>query len=662
MTKVKINLLGGLAFVGLDDANLSRKVKAVAAFLALQQGQPQSREKIAALFWENSPEEQARTNLRQCLSSLRKQLKEALITRGDLVQLDSKQIELDAARFEELITSQNPQQIEDAISIYEGDLLDGFSIKEEGFESWLRPERERLRNLMIVGLSMLIGSKEAISDQAAVTTLAARLLVLDPINEAAHCNLMRAYAVQGRHEAALKQFETCKQTLERELGVAPKPQTIEAFNEIRQQRTGVRQKTYSKPNALVVDVASEYEALGVEFSLPANPSIVLLPFKDLSPQGELAHLAEGIRIDVQSALVKISGLFVIAAGTAEVYQRQNVEPEQVAKELGVQYVLNASIQGNADRIRLTAQLIDGLGNNVVWNERYDRTLDDQFLLQDELAERIVTSLDVALVRGEQARVWRKTFRSQRALQLYYRGLELLTNFDNPSVAAARQLFERVSEISPGVALGPTLVAFCYYWDATMGWSSDTDASLDRAAQWSEKASAMDDADGQAHIIMAHVKLLRGEHEAALKVAQEAVKIRPLCANTNALYGNILVYCGQPKEAADRVKSAIRSAPVYASWWVEILAAAYRDMGLNESAIGAINQLLSKRPNNTNGIATLISALVANGEMDLAKDQAIRLLNVEPDFTLSRYARQHPYKDRRKLDAHLASLRTAGLPE
>ena len=112
MTNVKINLLGGLEIVGPNDANLSRKVKAVGAFLALQQGQPHSREKIAALFWENSPEEQARTNLRQCLSSLRKQLKEALITRGDLVQLDPTQIELDAAKFEELITSQNPQQIE----------------------------------------------------------------------------------------------------------------------------------------------------------------------------------------------------------------------------------------------------------------------------------------------------------------------------------------------------------------------------------------------------------------------------------------------------------------------------------------------------------------------------------------------------------------------
>ena len=100
MTKVKINLLGGLELVGPDDANLSRKVKAVAAFLALQQGQPQSREKIAALFWENSPEEQARTNLRQSLSSLRRHLKDALITREDLVQLDPTQFELDVAQFE----------------------------------------------------------------------------------------------------------------------------------------------------------------------------------------------------------------------------------------------------------------------------------------------------------------------------------------------------------------------------------------------------------------------------------------------------------------------------------------------------------------------------------------------------------------------------------
>jgi tetratricopeptide (TPR) repeat protein len=196
----------------------------------------------------------------------------------------------------------------------------------------------------------------------------------------------------------------------------------------------------------------------------------------------------------------------------------------------------------------------------------------------------------------------------------------------------------------------------------MGWSSDPDASLESAVQWSERASAMDDADGQAHIIMAHVKLLRGEHKEALQIAEEAIQIRPLCANTNALYGNILVYCGQPKEAADRVKSAMRSAPVYASWWVEILAAAYRDSGLNESAISAINQLLSKKPDSANALTILISALVGSGQQEGAKDYVVALLNLEPDFTLSRHARQHPYKDQRKLEEQIASLRAVGLPE
>ena len=107
---------------------------------------------------------------------------------------------------------------------------------------------------------------------------------------------------------------------------------------------------------------------------------------------------------------------------------------------------------------------------------------------------------------------------------------------------------------------------------------------------------------------------------------------------------------------------MRSAPVYASWWVEILAAAYRDSGLNESAISAINQLLSKKPDSANALAILISALVGNGQREVAKDYVVQLLNLEPDFTLSRYARQHPYKDQRKLEEQIASLRAVGLPE
>ena len=401
---------------------------------------------------------------------------------------------------------------------------------------------------------------------------------------------------------------------------------------------------------------------GLDFPLPAKPSIILLPIEDLSANGELGHLAEGIRIDMQCALVKISGLFVIAAGTAGIYAKRRVTPGEVAEEMGVRYVFEGSVQGGGDRVRVNAQLHDAKTGGLVWSERYDRRLDDNFLVQDEIVEKIVASLDVKLVGGEQAKIWRKTLRSAKALELYYKGLELLMTFDKETVAAARQVFEAVSKIEPNVTLGPTSVAFCHYWDATLGWGDDPQESLAQTATWAARAAAMDDADGQAHIMLAHAKLLYGEYDEALRIAEEAVAIRPLCANTNALSGNILLYCGQPEAAIRRVKNAIRAAPVYASWWIEILAAAYRDSGQTGLAISASKEASRLTPEGTSGLTILTSVLSATGNSDLAQQCAEKILLLNPGFSLAAYARQQPYRDRSTLDAILASLRNAGLPE
>ncbi len=658
MTDLKINVLGGLEIAGSGAKPLTRKAKAVAAYLALQRGQPQSREKVAAMFWENSPEEQARTNLRQCLSTLRKHFDTALITGSDAISLDPTVVEVDANRFEELIGSEDHEAIEAAVALYKGDLLEGFGLKEEAFEAWIRTERERWRTLFVDGLVRLIDHCEASKDTGAVVKFATRLLALDPLNEKAHRSLMSAYASQGRHDAALKQFEVCRDVLDRELAVQPQPETVALRNRLRSDRKSRGES--QNASAPLANIASELDALGIDISLPSKPSIILTPFKDLSANGELSHFAEGIRIDVQCALVKISGLFVIAAGTAAVYADRPSRPEQVSQEMGVRYVLEGSIQRIAEHIRVTAQLTDGLSGQVVWSERYDRKLDSSFLVQDEIVERIVTSLDVKLVSGEQAKVWRKTIRHPKALELYYKGLEILNNFDKQNVAAARQLFEKVTEISPGVTLGPTSVAFCHYWDVTMGWSADPGEALGQAAEWSQRAAAMEDADGQAHAILAHVKLLQRKHEEALEIAEEAIRIRPLCANTNALSGNILLYCGRPRESIERVKSAIRFAPVYASWWVEILAAAYRDAGQNELAIAAANELLRKKPESTNALLILASALVAENRLEAAKCHVAKVQALDSEFSLSKYAAQHHYRDREPLGRHLANLRKAGL--
>jgi len=660
MADLKINVLGGLEIIGLGEQVLTRKAKAVAAYLALKGGQPQSRERITALFWENSSEEQARASLRQCLSTLRKQFDIALIAGSDAVSLDPIAVDVDAKRFEQEIGTEDRETLEHVLSLYKGDLLEGFNLKEEGFESWIRTERERYRNLMIDGLVRLLGQYEQRKDTGSVIKFAARLLELDPLNESVHRDLMRAYSAQGRHHVALKQFELCRKALDRELQVQPQPETLALYDKLRAERRSPGDGKVD--NAPHLDVARGLRTLGIDFSLPQKPSIILLPLKDLSESGELSHFAEGIRIDLQSALVKISGLFVIAAGNAAIYANRDMDPEQVSQEMGVRYVFEGSTQGNKEQIRITAQLNDAASGQVVWSERYDRKMDEPFAVQDDIVERIVTCLDVQLVSGEQAKVWRKTLRNPKALELYYKGLQLLTAFDKRSVATARQLFEKVSEISPDVTLGPTLVAFCHYWDATKGWSADPKDALDKAAVWSHRAAAMDDADGQAHAIQAHVMLLGGRHMEALKAAEEAIRIRPLCANTNALSGNVLLYCGRPKEAVERVKSAIRSAPVYAPWWVEILASAYRDSGQNELAIAAASELVRKNPDGINGLLVLTSALVADNRLQTAKAHAARIMTLDPEFSLSRYAAQLPYENRAALKTLLADLRKAGLPK
>ncbi len=418
----------------------------------------------------------------------------------------------------------------------------------------------------------------------------------------------------------------------------------------------------------VPDNAGSNESLppqcqGLGLPLPSKPSVILMPFKDHSAGGELGYIAEGIRIDVQCALVKITGLFVIAAGTGSaVYAGRDAAPQQVSREMGVQYVLEGSVRGNNERLRVTAQLTDGTSGQVLWTEQYDRVIDDSFVVQDDIAQKIITSMDVKLISGEQAKVWRKTLRNPKALELYYRALDRLSDFDKNGVADSRHMAEKVTEISPDVALGPTLVAFCHYWDATMGWGDDIDESLDNAGEWAVRAAAMEDATGEAHIVLAHVKLLRGHHDEAEMISEEAVKIRPLCANTNALSANILVYCGKPIKAIERVKAAIRYAPAYASWWVEILAAAYRDSGQSDMAVAAAQKAISLRPDSANGFALLSSALMAAGSETLAREAASRLRNVDPTFSLQAYARMHPYRDSSTLDAQLAQLRQAGLGE
>jgi TolB-like protein len=398
---------------------------------------------------------------------------------------------------------------------------------------------------------------------------------------------------------------------------------------------------------------------GLDLPLPAKPSIVLMPFTAVEEDAAAQALASGLRLDIQTALVKMSGVFLIAAGTANALR--GMPAAQAAARLGVRHVLEANVQRQGERARVNVQLVDTQADRIVWSEQYDRALDGSFALQDEIAERIVTALDVKLASGEQARVWRKCLTQPRARDHYYSGMLAFFQMNADAIASARAHFERLAELAPESPYGPTMVAFCLWIQATRGWAKDPALARLQAGEWAERAAAMEDADGQAHTVLGNVRLLQRRFDEAVRIAREAVEIRPNCTNANGFLANVLLYCGEPLAAAERVRKAIRISPVYPPWFIEILAAAYRDGEQFDMAEMAAREAVRINPGSREARLILASALVRRGAGDEARSVAAAVLAKEPGFSSRAYADNLPYRDDAAREKIVADLEQAGLP-
>ena len=239
MTQLTIAVLGGLN-VQLRGADApldfpTRKSKAFLAYLALSPAMTRSREHLAGMFWDRSAEEQARASLRQTLSTLRKTLSSAdglINTDSDSVWLDTLAVEADALQFERLAGERSAESLEEAVALYGGELLSGFSLREERFEQWMASERRRYHERAVQSFSDLVSHYERGEQNDRGIAIAERLLALDPLLEWGHAALIRLYLRVGRREAALRQYQECTRILNQELGIAPSDETQQLAAEI----------------------------------------------------------------------------------------------------------------------------------------------------------------------------------------------------------------------------------------------------------------------------------------------------------------------------------------------------------------------------------------------------------------------------------------------
>jgi adenylate cyclase len=395
-------------------------------------------------------------------------------------------------------------------------------------------------------------------------------------------------------------------------------------------------------------------------TLPELPSIVVLPFANMSNDPEQEYFSDGMTEDIITDLSKISGLFVIARNSAFTYKGKAVKARTVGRELGARYVLEGSVRKAAGRVRITAQLIDASTEGHLWAERYDRDLDDVFSVQDEVTEKIVSSLAVKLTDDERSlRVTKgRHTTSFDAYDIYLRGLEFFFRFTEKANQQARGMFEKAIKLDPGYAQPQAMVAGTYLIEWKFGWSLDP-RNVEKAWEWSQASLKLDSTVPETHEVLGEVYLWRKEHQRAVNEFQKAISIAPNDANFLAGLGAALTWSGEYEQGLDFIEKAIRLNPVHPAFYSWYKGHAHYLMRQNEKAVEMFERAFYLNPNWWPSHVFLAICFAEMGRSEEARASLEKVFQAQPAFSVEHWAANMPYRKQSDLDRWAAGLRKAG---
>ncbi|TGQ30606.1 adenylate/guanylate cyclase domain-containing protein [Mesorhizobium sp. M00.F.Ca.ET.216.01.1.1] len=396
--------------------------------------------------------------------------------------------------------------------------------------------------------------------------------------------------------------------------------------------------------------------------LPERPSIVVLPFNNMSRDAEQEYFSDGITEDVITDLSKASGLFVIARNSAFVYKDKTFSVPHVCRELGVKFALEGSIRKVGNRVRVTAQLIDGSSGGHLWAERYDRELTDIFAVQDDITQQIVTALKVTLSEAEKSRIVDGGTNDVNAHDLFLRGRELIRGVkkDREMFDQATACFRRAIELDPNYAAPYAGLGMAYVLDHQNRWSETPETSLDQAERFSSWAIARDDQDPYAHLVASLVAMFRMDYQRWADEADRALSLNPNFAPALNARGVVHIYTGQPEMAVPYIERAMRLDPAVQQQYVHFLGTAYFVAGDYETAVALFRDRIAINPTTDLSRAFLASALGHLGKLDEAGEVWRELKEINPRYSPVEHIGRLPFRDSSDAEKFTVGLRKAGL--
>jgi adenylate cyclase len=641
---LRLNVLGPFEAQWIDGEPVgltTKKAQALLAYLAVERARIHTRDQLATLLWSDRNDDRARHNLRQALSKIRGFSDRIVQASGDCLAIDPAGCAVDVIEFEKLASSDDPDELQQCLDLYRGDLLEGVLPREPLFEEWLLLARGRLRKMACLVASHLVVVLRAQNRVEDAIEVLHYMLGMDSAHETAHRNLMELLSRSGRRSDALRQYQECVEALKRELGAEPGPETQRLYETLKGADSGIG-----------AGPANEISSASMRQTTD-HPVVAVLPFDNLSGEQD-AYFVDGIAEDLITALSCFHSLVVIARGSSFAYRDREITEQAIADELGAQYLVRGSIQRAGSRVRINVQLLDAVSGTNVWGHRYDRELEDVFVLQDEITSTLVSTLAGRVEAARLAHARKAPPERLDAYDFLLRGKDHHHRYTAEDCQLCMEMFREAIERDPSYALAHAWLA-CGLGQAKAFALDDPNKLNDLSQVAAETGLGLDENDSECHRILAQINLEHANIKRALWHQERSLFLNPNDDRSVCAMGEILAFAGRAEEAEQWVEKSMRLNPYHPPRYWTHLARALLHQQRNDEALDALDNVGKARLDD---LAYRVAASAALGDTDTVAINVAQLLDEFPDFDLTKFMKAQPYEQGAYRE-ELLKLLTAG---
>ena len=393
-------------------------------------------------------------------------------------------------------------------------------------------------------------------------------------------------------------------------------------------------------------------------------SIAVLPFDNMSGVPEYGYIGDGISENIITDLSRFRDISVLARNSSFAYKGKSTRVQDIRQDLGVNYILEGSVQRAGDRIRVTAQLINAADGRHLWAERYDRRVDDLFAVMDEITQLIVGTLGATyggrLRKSASEDVSTGNPTSFPAFDCFVLGMQDLNLFTEKSLESSITLFEQAVKLNPRYAKAHAKLAWAHLMILAFGWAGNETDTLKKAKAAANCAVSADEAEAWAHWAVAGCAMFELKHDRALESMRRAIELNPNDADVLTDMGAFCSYSGRSQEGLQYALTAIKLNPHHPEYYLDQLGQIYFDARQYENAIRTFEGIRSLTTPSM--LVYLAASHAALGNKDSARLHVDALLDREPQSTASYCASLIPYHEDGDREHMAANLRLAGLPE